>query len=100
VLGPVTALATYFEGLAASWRGWTGEKAWHDDEGQVSLIAIHDGKGLVMLDVEIRDMAYQGRAIGEPGRTFRSSLGLLTELPGSFGFSCRLTFRDPDGWNS
>jgi hypothetical protein len=60
VLRPVTDLAAYFDDMARAWRGWAGEKTWADDDGQVDLRATHDGKGAVDLEVELRDMAYQG----------------------------------------
>lgn len=58
--GGLARLPSFFEDLAANWRGWSGTKTWDDDEGCVSMSASHDGKGLVLLHVVIRSLAYQG----------------------------------------
>jgi Family of unknown function (DUF6228) len=36
-------LAAFFQGLAASWRGWQGEKAYESLEHDLRLTATHDG---------------------------------------------------------
>jgi hypothetical protein len=54
---PATDLSCYFDGLARDWRGWTGAKEWRDDEGHISMSAVHDGKGTVLLTVQIRNKA-------------------------------------------
>lgn len=58
--GGLARLPAFFEELARDWRGWAGPKHWNDDEGCVSMDATHDGKGLVVLHVEVRSQAYQG----------------------------------------
>jgi hypothetical protein len=37
------ALAVFFDDLAASWRGWDGERAFYSLEGEFELVARHDG---------------------------------------------------------
>ena len=49
-----TGLSDYFADLAASWRGWNGDKTWEALEGDVFLAASHDGKGTVGMLVELR----------------------------------------------
>lgn len=93
ILRPAADLATYFDDMARSWRGWTGQKRWRDDDYQVALSATHDGKGAVHLEVELQDMAYQGpgnwqaRAIVpiEPGALDRLAAGLHTILSSDIG---------------
>lgn len=40
----------FFTDLADAWRGWDGKKEWHDDGPNVSVIATHDGIGVISLD--------------------------------------------------
>jgi hypothetical protein len=49
-----TGLSDYFGQLAASWRGWDGDKTWAALEGDVVLSASHDGRGTIALLVELR----------------------------------------------
>lgn len=58
--GGLARLPEFFDDLAFNWRGWTGPKHWNDDEGCVSMSATHDGKGLVVLHVEVQSQAHQG----------------------------------------
>lgn len=37
------ALAAFFEGMAADWRGWSGERSYFSLEGHLEITAIHDG---------------------------------------------------------
>ena len=46
------ALADFFDGLAASWRGRDGERAFGSLEGDLDLVATHDGH--VRLTVRLR----------------------------------------------
>jgi hypothetical protein len=48
----------FFDDLAASWRGWDGERQWTALEGEVRLSATHDGLGTVTLAVELRSGHY------------------------------------------
>jgi hypothetical protein len=50
-----TGLGGFFDDLAAQWRGWTGDKTWAALEGDVSIVASHDGLGTVSLLVSLRD---------------------------------------------
>jgi hypothetical protein len=59
VYGPPT---TFFDEMAASWRGWEGEKAWAEIEGRVSFHASSDRCGHIELIVSLRaDPASAGR---------------------------------------
>lgn len=49
--GGLARFAEFFDDLAASWRGWTDPKEIRDDGGAFSMVASHDGKGLVTLRV-------------------------------------------------
>ena len=53
------ALIEYFQDLAQSWRGWTDAKEWRDASATCNLSATHDGKGLVVLRVQLRSLPYQ-----------------------------------------
>lgn len=46
------ALADFFDGLAASWRGWDGERTFGSLEGDLDLVATHDGH--IRLAVRLR----------------------------------------------
>ena len=50
-----TGLGEYFGELAASWRGWDGDKTWAALEGDVVIAASHDGLGTIGVVVELRD---------------------------------------------
>jgi hypothetical protein len=52
-------LAAFFEDLATHWDGWVGEKVWEDDAATFRLRATHDGKGLVLLQVEVANLPYE-----------------------------------------
>jgi len=49
-------LASYFEGMLRDWRGWEGERAWSSLEGELGLLAQHDGH--VRLRVALRDSVH------------------------------------------
>lgn len=51
IYGPPTK---FFEEIAASWRGWEGEKSWAEIEGRVALRATTDRRGHVALRVKLR----------------------------------------------
>ena len=51
-------LAEYFEGLAADWRGWSGERRWESLEGDVRLLAVHDGRGTITLRAGLQTEAF------------------------------------------
>jgi Family of unknown function (DUF6228) len=83
-------LVRFFDELAASWQGWRGVKDWTDDHANVSIAAMHDGKGLVQLEVSIaRQSGYTGpgswelhAAIPEePGRIEHIAAGLRRFQP-------------------
>ena len=51
-------LAEYFEGLAAHWRGWPGERRWESLEGDVRLLAVPDGRGTITLRAGLQTDAF------------------------------------------
>jgi Family of unknown function (DUF6228) len=51
-------LPEYFEALAKDWRGWSDERRWESLEGDVALIAVHDGHGTVRLRASLRTEAF------------------------------------------
>jgi hypothetical protein len=51
-------LAGYFEALAKDWRGWSGERRWESLEGDVALVAVHDGHGTISLRANLRTDAF------------------------------------------
>lgn len=48
-------LAAFFDGLAASWRGWDGERQWESPECDLAISAISDALGHNMLQIVVRD---------------------------------------------
>jgi hypothetical protein len=46
------ALADFFDDLAGSWRGWDGERGFGSLEGDLDLLAVHDGH--IRLTVRLR----------------------------------------------
>jgi hypothetical protein len=51
-------LTGYFAALAEGWRGWAGERRWESLEGDVTLVATHDGLGAVTLTARLRTEAF------------------------------------------
>lgn len=49
--GWTVGFLAYFADMAASWRGWTGAKDWHDDGWIVQLNATHDGIRIIKFAV-------------------------------------------------
>lgn len=47
-------LADYFAGLAAEWRGWADDRGWESLEGDLALVATHDGLGTITLTARLR----------------------------------------------
>ena len=47
-------LANLFGSMAASWRGWDGEKKWSSIEGEFSISCTHDQLGHITLDIEMK----------------------------------------------
>jgi hypothetical protein len=52
--GWIPGLIGYLDDLAASWKGWEGEKSWHDDSGAVAFKATHNRMDTVALTVSLR----------------------------------------------
>jgi len=57
-------LASYFEGLAQDWRGWSGARSWTSVEHDLHLVAEHDRVGHVSLTVNLRREIPRWRAEG------------------------------------
>lgn len=49
-------LASLFEELARSWRGWQGDQRWSSLEGELTITATHDGLGTVELRALLREL--------------------------------------------
>jgi len=49
------ALTTFFDDLAASWRGWEGEKVWASIQHDLRLTAVADELGHVRLSFTIQN---------------------------------------------
>ena len=47
-------LAEFFADLAASWRGWAGERRWRARQGELEIEASHDGRRYVLIAVTVR----------------------------------------------
>lgn len=41
--GGYASLASFFEEMAVSWRGWEGEREFYSLEGDLAMTAVHDG---------------------------------------------------------
>jgi hypothetical protein len=55
-LGPAaveTSLASFFDELAAEWRGWEVSKTWRAYEGGLELACANDGRGHMTLTVRL-----------------------------------------------
>lgn len=52
-------LATFFEDLAASWKGWEGVKEWHSVEEDFALSCTSDGLGHVAMEVTLKSGVYE-----------------------------------------
>jgi Family of unknown function (DUF6228) len=50
-------LDVFFERLAADWRGWAGARVWENMEGGLFLTCTHNGKGTVVVHVELRHLS-------------------------------------------
>ncbi len=48
-------LADFFDGLAASWRGWEGERQWESPEYDLTIRATSDALGHNLLEIVVRD---------------------------------------------
>lgn len=51
-------LVEYFDGLAADWRGWGGERRWTSLEDDLELVATHDGVGTITLKARLATEAF------------------------------------------
>lgn len=49
------SLPTFLDNLAASWRGWEGERVWESIEHDLHITARHDGAGHVTLRFGLRE---------------------------------------------
>ena len=55
----VPPVSDFFSGLAKSWGGWEGDRAWGSLDGEVQLLASHDKLGTVTLAVRLRSEVYE-----------------------------------------
>jgi len=71
VSGPDNLPTGFFDGLAESWRGWSGTKDWASYERDLEFAATSDGKGHVFLRVKL--------AAGRSDDQWRAQAELLLE---------------------
>lgn len=77
-------LAGFFQGLAADWRGWVGERIYESLEHELRLTARHDGH--VRIAVELRQSSLpdgwsaSGVLTIEPGEELSRAAEDVTEL--------------------
>jgi hypothetical protein len=50
-----SGLEQFFEDIAASWRGWDGEKKWTSLEGELSLVCTTDKLGHIAIEATLYD---------------------------------------------
>ena len=56
---------SFFEGMAATWQGWEGERQWSDLEGGLVLRARTDSVGHIIIRIEMDRHHPPGRLVGE-----------------------------------
>ncbi len=71
VSGPDNLPTRFFDGLAESWRGWSGTKDWASYERDLEFAATADGKGHIFLRVKL--------AAGGSDHQWRAQAELLVE---------------------
>lgn len=49
------SLVDFFDGLAAAWRGWDGERLWESPEYDLAISGVSDTLGHNMLQITVRD---------------------------------------------
>jgi hypothetical protein len=82
-------LVAFIRGLAEDWQGWSGRRVWNALEHEMSIAAVHDGRGYVSLAVTLRrqvrpydDDAWSAKSVftleaGEEMRAFASDIQFL-----------------------
>jgi hypothetical protein len=53
--------SSMFSAMAASWRGWAGQKSWQDLDARASLMGESDSTGHVRLAVELTGQDYESK---------------------------------------
>jgi len=53
------SLASFFEDLAANWKGWEGVKEWSSVEGDFSLSSTSDALGHIVMKVTLKSGLYE-----------------------------------------
>ena len=84
--GGYEALAAFFEDMAGSWRGWLGERVFASLEGDLEIVAVHDGRH-VELAVRLRqfgpgDWTVSATVIVDPGEDLAASARSVRDLVG------------------
>jgi hypothetical protein len=79
------ALAAFFEGLAESWRGWDEERSYTTLEGDLELVARHDGH--VRLTVALRspgpaEWDLRSTVVVDPGEDLDAAARGIRDLVG------------------
>ncbi|HZN74157.1 MAG TPA: DUF6228 family protein, partial [Micromonosporaceae bacterium] len=52
--GGAADLAAFMGQLTDDWRGWQGSRVWHALEHEMTVEAVHDGRGHIALSVTLR----------------------------------------------
>jgi len=63
---PNCGMEQFFEDIAASWRGWKGEKKWSSLEGELSLVCTSDSLGHIAVEATLNS------GLGEDGWSVRN----------------------------
>lgn len=80
----VRPVGDFFAELAATWRGWEGERTWRSLEGEVRFGATHDKLGTVTLTVGLRSDVYVSTG---PGHIWSASGLLILDAGGLDGLA-------------
>jgi hypothetical protein len=74
---PKGSLEQFFKEIAASWRGWEGEKAWTSLEGELSLACTSDGLGHTTIEVTLHGVGAGGWSVRD---VFHVDAGQLEQI--------------------
>jgi hypothetical protein len=86
--GGYGALAEFFDAMADSWRGWSGERSFASLEGDLDMTAAHDGRH-VEISVRLRqfepgDWSVSAKITIDPGEDLAAAARSVRELVGRF----------------
>jgi hypothetical protein len=70
-------LVQFLEGVAASWRGWEGEKAWTSLEGELRFVCRSDSLGHITIEVTLNQASAGGWSVRDD---FHVDAGQLEQI--------------------